>query len=80
MDESLIIEAVAVRSSGLRNPTEGSTMLRQAMSRGIRARTRAAIRIGGEQGRAAVFGCFLAGITARGLSWRFDLWDAFTSR
>jgi len=44
-------------------------MFNQAVSRGIRARTQATIRVGGEQGRAAVQGCFLAGATAYGLSW-----------
>ena len=42
-------------------------MFYQATSRGIRARNQAMIRIGGEQGRAAVLDCLLAGITARGL-------------
>lgn len=44
-------------------------MFRQATSRGIRARNQAMIRTGGEQGRAAVLDCFLAGATAPGLSW-----------
>ena len=44
-------------------------MFNQAVSRGIRARIQATNRIGGEQGRAAVSSCFLAGITAYGLSW-----------
>ena len=43
---------------------------KQAPGRGIRARNQAMIRIGGEQGRAAVSRCFLTGITARGLSWK----------
>ena len=43
-------------------------MFYQAVSRGIRARNQATIRIGGEQGRAAVLYCFLAGATAYGLS------------
>jgi hypothetical protein len=44
-------------------------MFHQAMSPVIRARNQATIRIGGEQGRAAVQSCLLAGITAPGLSW-----------
>ena len=44
-------------------------MFYQAMSRGIRAHYQATIRIGGEQGRAAVLDCLLPGATARGLSW-----------
>ena len=51
------------------NPTQGSKMFNQAVSRGIRARNQALIRIGGEQGRAADLCCLLAGATARGLSW-----------
>jgi hypothetical protein len=43
---------------------------KQAPGRGIRARNQAMIRVGGEQGRAAVLSCLLAGITARGLSWK----------
>ena len=42
----------------------------QTTSRSIRSRNQAMIRIGGEQGREAVSSCFLAGATARGLSWR----------
>jgi hypothetical protein len=45
-------------------------MFYQAVSRGIRARTQAMIREGGEQGRAAVLDCCLAGATAYGLSWK----------
>ena len=44
-------------------------MFNQADGRGIRARNQALTHIGGEQGRAAVLDCFLAGITADGLSW-----------
>jgi hypothetical protein len=44
-------------------------MFNQAVSRGIRARTQALIRAAGEQGRAAVLDCLLAGATARALSW-----------
>ena len=40
---------------------------KQALGRGIRACNQAAIRTGGEQGRAAAVSCFLAGITARSL-------------
>jgi hypothetical protein len=40
----------------------------QATGRGIRARNQAMIREAGEQGRAAVSGCFLASAAARGLS------------
>ena len=43
---------------------------KQAPGRGIRARNQAAIRIGGEQGLAAVPVCFSTGTTARGLSWK----------
>lgn len=39
----------------------------QATSPVIRARTQALIRIGGEQGRAAVSGCFSTGSRACGL-------------
>ena len=39
-------------------------MYDQAVSRGIRARNQAMIRIGGEQGRAAVLYCYLPGATA----------------
>jgi hypothetical protein len=44
---------------------------KQAVGRGIRARVQALIRIGGEQGRAAVSSCFEPGITARGLFLEF---------
>ena len=40
---------------------------KQALGRGIRARHQATIRIGGEQGRAAVSTCLQTGITARSL-------------
>jgi hypothetical protein len=48
---------------GLKNPLEESTMIsdNQAVGRGIRARNQAAIRRGGEQGRAAVFQLLLSG-------------------
>jgi hypothetical protein len=44
-------------------------MFNQAVSRGICVRNQAMIRNGGEQGRAVALSYFLAGITARGLSW-----------
>ena len=43
---------------------------KQAQGRGVRARNQAIIRVGGEQGRAAVYGCFETGATALGLSWK----------
>jgi len=43
----------------------------QAIGPVIRARNLAAIRRGGERGRAAVLSCFLAGSRANRLSWRF---------
>ena len=42
---------------------------KQAPGPGIRARNQAAIRIGGEQGRAADSRCLSTGVRARGLSW-----------
>ena len=45
----------------------------QAQGRGVRARNQAMIRDGGEQGRAAVYGCFVTGATALGLSWKDKL-------
>ena len=60
---------IVLDPKGLRTLTHDSMMVsnKQVPGRGTRARNQAAIRIGGEQGRAAAVSCFLAGITARGL-------------
>jgi len=58
------------RHQGLETLLRILTMIfHQAVSPVIRAPSQAVIRTGGEQGRAAVRSCFLAGSRAYGLSW-----------